>query len=118
MREAQSGFANEDILFQDNQSSMLLENNSIYSAGKGSKHIHICYYLITDRIKKKKFKIMYCPTGEMIADFFTKPLQGAHFVKFCDAVLSINAKDDDEYIESYRTVLKKFGLVEEENADA
>ena len=61
---------------------------------------------------------MYCPTGKMIADIFTKPLQGAQFVKFCDAVLGINAKDDDEYLASYQAVLKKFGLVEEENADA
>ena len=50
LREALSGFANEDILYQDTKSSMLLENNGIYSAGKGSKHIHIHYYLITDRI--------------------------------------------------------------------
>ena len=118
MREAQSGVANEDILFQDNQSSMLLENNDIYSAGKGSKHIHVRYYMITDRIKKKEFKIMYCLTGKIIADFFTKPLQGAQFVKFCDAVFGINVKDDDEYLASYRAVLKKSGLVEEEIADA
>ena len=97
---------------------MLLENNGIYSAGKESKHIHMCYYLITDQIKKKEFKIMFCPTGKMIADFFTKPLQGAQFVKFCDAILCINAKDDDEYLVSYQVVLNEFGLVEEENADA
>ena len=39
-------------------------------------------------------------------------------MKFCDAVLGINAKDDDAYLASYRAVLKKFGLVEEEKADA
>ena len=100
LREAQSGFANEDILYQDKKSSILLENNGIYSAGKGSKHIHIRYYLITDQIKKKEFKIMYCPTGEMIADFFTKSLQGVQFVKFRDAVLDINAKDNDECLAS------------------
>ena len=26
--------------------------------------------------------IQYCPTAEMLADFFTKPLQGALFTKF------------------------------------
>ena len=118
MRDAQSGVANEDILFQDNQSSVLLESNGIYSAGKGSKHIHVRYYMITDWMKKKEFKIMYCLTGEMITAIFTKPLQGAQFVKFRDAILGINGKDDDEYLASYRAVLKTFGLVEEENADA
>ena len=80
---------------------MLLENNGIYSAGKESKHIHIQYYLITDRIKKKEFKVMYCSTEEMFADFLTKPLQGAQFVKFRHAVLGIDAKNDDEYLARY-----------------
>ena len=44
---------------------------------------------------------MYCPTGDMIADFFTKPLQGAQFVKFRDAVLGIVAKNDNEYLATY-----------------
>ena len=39
-------------------------------------------------------------------------------MKFRDAILGINAKDNDECLASYRAVLKKFGLVEEENADA
>ena len=80
---------------------MLLENNGIYSAGKGSKHIHVRYYLITDRDKKKEFKVMYCSTEEMMADFFTKPLQGTQFVKFRGAVLGIDAKNDDECLARY-----------------
>ena len=35
-----------------------------------------------DRLDKKEFRLDYCPTGNMIADFFTKPLQGALFHKF------------------------------------
>ena len=118
LRQHQTGYSNEDILYQDNKSSMLFEKNGIFSAGKGSKHIHIRYYLITVRIKKKIFKVMYCPTEEMIADFFTKPLQGAQFVKFRDAVLGIDAKNDAEYLASYQVDLTKFGCVEEENTEA
>ena len=80
---------------------MLLEKNGIYSAGKGGKHIHVRYYLITDRIKKKEFKVMCCSTEEMIADFLTKPLQGTQFYKFRDAVLGIDAKNDDECLARY-----------------
>ena len=80
---------------------MLLEKNGIYSAGKGGKHIHVRYYLITGRIKKKECPVMYCSTEEMIAAFFTKPLQEAQFVKFRDAVLGIGAKNDDECLASY-----------------
>ncbi len=31
--------------------------------------------------------IVYCPTHEMLADFFTKPLQGSLFRKFRDVLL-------------------------------
>ena len=34
-REAQTWYANEDVLYQYNKSSMLFENNGIYWAGKG-----------------------------------------------------------------------------------
>jgi hypothetical protein len=35
-----------------------------------------------DRIKVEDIKIVYCPTEQMLADFFTKPLQGGLFEKF------------------------------------
>ena len=31
----------------------------------------------------------YCPTGDIIADLFTKPLQGSLFTKFFNAILNI-----------------------------
>ena len=73
--EEQNRYADKELLYQDNKNGILLMNNCIYSAGKGSKEIHVRYYLITDRIKKGDFKIMYCPTEEMIADNFTKLLR-------------------------------------------
>lgn len=36
-------------------------------------------FFMKDRVDKKEFTIEYCPTGEMIADHFTKPLQGHVF---------------------------------------
>jgi len=32
-----------------------------------------------DNIKQGEVKVAYCPTGDMLADFFTKPLQGTAF---------------------------------------
>jgi len=57
-RIAQGGSSKEDILMQDNQSAILLENNGRYSVGKGSKHIDIRYFFITDRIEKKHGAIL------------------------------------------------------------
>jgi hypothetical protein len=33
--------------------------------------------------------VEYCPTGKMLADMFTKPLQGSTFRRFCYAVMNI-----------------------------
>ena len=38
------------------------------------------YFFITDRIKNGEVKVAYCPTNNMLADFFTKPLQGTTFM--------------------------------------
>ena len=50
----------------------------------------------------------------MIADFFTKPLQGALFYKFRDAVLGINAIDFKGYKEKYYQALEKYRLINEQ----
>ena len=46
---------------------------------KKCKDINIRYYFIQDRWAKGEVDIQYCPTDEMIADFFTKPLFGPQF---------------------------------------
>ncbi len=69
------------ILHQDNRSAILLEKNGKMSSGKHTKHITIRYFFVTDRIRAGKSSPKWCPTGEMIAYFLTKPLQGAMFLE-------------------------------------
>ena len=45
---------------------------------------------MTDRIANKEVKVKYCPTGDMVADYFTKPLQGTPFRKFRDDIMNID----------------------------
>lgn len=56
---------------------MKLEINGRNSCTGNSCHISIRYFFVKDRVDNKEFAIEYCPTKEMIADYFTKPLQGA-----------------------------------------
>jgi hypothetical protein len=42
-----------------------------------------------DRITSGETNLIHCPTGIMIADFFTKPLQGLLFEKFRDIIMGI-----------------------------
>ncbi|CAJ1943710.1 unnamed protein product [Cylindrotheca closterium] len=77
----------KNILYQDNTSAILLEENGRKSTGKQSRAINIQYFFITDQVEKGNAKIKYCPTDDMIADFMTKPLQGEKFRKFRDLIL-------------------------------
>ena len=76
-------------ILQDNESTIKLLKNGRNSAGKQSRHISIRYFWIVDRLKKEKIYIEYCPTGLMLADFFTKPLQGSLFRKMRDVVMGL-----------------------------
>ena len=46
------------------------------------KHIDISYHHIRDLEERKRLKITYIPTTDMIADGFTKPLERIAFAKF------------------------------------
>ena len=37
--------------------------------------------------------IQQCPTDEMVGDYFTKPLQGALFVKFRNLIIGYDERD-------------------------
>jgi hypothetical protein len=84
----------ESTVYQDNQSSIHLEKNGRMSSGKRTRHINIHYFFVADRIKAKELMVEYCPTGNMLADFFTKPLQGKAFKNFLDIIMNIDQQGD------------------------
>ena len=57
------------ILYQDNKSAILLESNGRKSSSKRTKHIHMRYYFIADRVRNNELTIEHCPTKSMVADF-------------------------------------------------
>jgi hypothetical protein len=92
--EAQGYQVQENILFQDSKSAILLEKDGKALSSKHMKHINIRYFFITDCINKKGVSLVWCPTGDMIGDFMTKPLQGALFRKFKDQILGVVPAQD------------------------
>jgi hypothetical protein len=78
----------ENLLLQDNKSAMLLETNGLASSSKKTRHISIRYYFVQDKIASGKVMLAHCPTGEMVGDYCTKPLQGKQFIKFRDMILN------------------------------
>ena len=61
-------------------------------------------FFIKDRVASNEIRIEYCPTEDMIADFFTKPLQGKQFYKLRDQVMNIDPSS--KYHSDHRSVLK------------
>ena len=85
--EAQGYPISQCFFEQDNESAIKLEKNGRSSCGPKSRHINIRYFFIKDQTATEGITIRHCPTLEMLADFFTKPLQGALFRKFRDVIL-------------------------------
>jgi hypothetical protein len=81
-------------LFQNNKRSILLEKNGKASSRERTKHINIWYFFIINRVKKEEVSVVWCPKGDMIGDFATKPLQGALFHKFRDQIMVVTPARD------------------------
>ena len=65
--------------------AFLLNSDSTYfrkvSTSELTRHIELGYFWVKGLVDRGLISIMYCPTDMVIADFFTKPLQGSLFEK-------------------------------------
>ena len=80
---------------------MRMERNGRNSCTGNSRHVNVRYFWVKDRIEKGELDLKYCPTEKMIADYFTKALQGSAFMKFWYVVMghkhinSLTRENDD-----------------------
>lgn len=86
----QGYLVNNTIVYQDNLSAMLLERNGKASSGKRTRHMNIRYFYIKDHVDHGDIELQYCPTETMVADFFTKPLQGKLFNQFVTLIMNLD----------------------------
>jgi Reverse transcriptase (RNA-dependent DNA polymerase). len=94
----------DTLLFQDNMSAIKLEKNGRQSSSKRTRHLNIKHFFIKDRVESGELNIKHCGTDDMVADYFTKPLQGEKFRRFRDLILGIKDIDSTDQI---RSVLEK-----------
>ncbi len=87
--KAQGWNSYETIVYQDNKSAILLENNGKLSSSNRTKHINVRYFFVKDCIERKELRIEFCGTDDMWADFYTKPLQGSKFKTFGNKILNL-----------------------------
>ena len=90
--ECQGYKIEENIVFQDNKSTIILEKEGKTSSSKRTKHIKVRYFFIKDMMEQGEMEIKYCPTEQMWSNVLTKPLQGQQFWKI--RVMLINCPVD------------------------
>ena len=64
------------LVYQDNNSTMLLKNNSKMSSSKQTKHIKMKYFFVIDKIEQGEVVVEHMPTDKMWIDVNTKPKMG------------------------------------------
>ena len=73
--EAQVYNVMDNCLHQDNNSSILLEKNGNASNRKSTKHINLWCFFITNSVNNGEVSVVWCPTGDILGDPITKPIQ-------------------------------------------
>ena len=87
--EAQSFTVEKNVLLWDKLSSVLLDRNGMEYISNWTKHIRVRCYSINDPISEGDIVVKHFPTGIMLADHFTKPLQGALYQKIRSEIQGI-----------------------------
>jgi hypothetical protein len=77
---ALQGYTPSTRLRQDNMGTIAMIGNG-RSKSLRTKHIKVRYFWLREQLKDN-LRIEYTPTGKMIADILTKPMQGALFQRF------------------------------------
>ncbi len=67
------------LIMEDNQGATALAKNPIPHSR--TKHIDIRFHFIREVQENDLIDFMYCPTTEMVADLYTKPLPCGQFEK-------------------------------------
>ena len=81
---------------------MKLEKNGRKSCGDKSRHIDIRYFFIKDVLRRENIDLQHCPTERMIADFYTKPLQGSLLKKMRNFIMGLGNEFCEERVESIK----------------
>jgi hypothetical protein len=89
---AQGVKISRNILFQDNKSAILLQRNGTASSSRNTRHINIRYFFIKDKSKAGEIEIVHCSSEEMVADFFTKPIQRKRFLDLGSVIMGRSAE--------------------------
>ena len=82
------------ILYQDTKSAILMDKNGSASSSNRAKRINVQYFFIKDIVDSGKITVEHCNMHDMLADYFTKPLQGIKFREFRNRIMGMPQDKD------------------------
>ena len=83
------GYKIEDnILYQDNKSGMILERKGNTYVQKNKTYKVEVFFFIQDKVENGEVNKVYCLTERMWLDMLTKPLQGQQFRQMRSMVMN------------------------------
>ena len=71
--EAQGYGVDDLIIYQDNQNTILLEQNGRGSSTRRTQLLNIQYFFVLSQINKNEVQVKYCSMHHILADYFTRP---------------------------------------------
>ena len=74
--EAQGYALKLNIMYQDNISAIQMKRHGKRSSSRRTRHFDIRFFNVKEKLQANKVRVVSYPTEKMVADFFTKPLQG------------------------------------------
>jgi hypothetical protein len=74
-------------IFVDNRPAISIAENPVHHAR--TKHINIKFHHVRDLIQDGALHLEWCPTADMVADIFTKPLNRIVFLRHANHLLSM-----------------------------
>ena len=98
--KAQGYKLKRNILFQDNTSAIKMIKNGKDSCDSKSRYIHIRYLFTKDVLNREEMEVQHCPTEQMIANFYTKPLQGKQHYNLRNIIIGHDNVPVEECVET------------------
>ena len=94
--EAQGHKIENNILYQDNRSNILLDKSKRISDEKNSKNINNMFFPIAYKVAQRELDICHMDTKSMWEDVNTNPVQGALFRIFQSEMMGLPVGYNDD----------------------
>jgi hypothetical protein len=91
-------------IWEDNQSAIPYSLNALVS--EKTIHIGLTWHFLKDHVEQGTIKLRYLPTVQMVADMFTKPLQGPALARHRSAIMEVQLEDKTQCNGSCRSYLQ------------